>query len=145
MNKEMETVPRPTAIEMRAPCTSLESRSLPSLSCPSQWDPDGPDNPESRSCAFGGKGDSHGAKIAARSTAATTKRPAAAPRWRRKRARRDGRIDPSSMADPRVETGIQKIRRQVDGDGAQGDEEDASLDERVVPGVDRLDQEPADP
>src|SRR4030042_1129900 len=82
---------------------------------------------------------------AASSSRTTTANPATAPRWRATRLATVLLTVRSLIPDPRVEAGVQQIRQEVHGHRAKSDEQDASLDQRVIPGVDRLDGEAADP
>src|SRR3972149_3598080 len=143
--RDRETVPSPTATETRAPWMRRLSRSRPSLSGRSQWDREGPDSPESSAWAPGSNGASNGASTAASSSRTTTANPAPAPRWRGTRLAMVCLTVRSLIPDPRVEAGVQKIRQEVHGHRAESDEQDASLDQRVIPGVDRLDGEAAGP
>src|SRR3989304_5561765 len=139
--RDRETVPSPTATETRAPWMRRLSRSRPSLSCPSQWDREGPDSPESSACAPGSNGASNGASTAASSSRTTTANPATAPRWRATRLAMVCLTVRSLIPDPRVDAGVQKIRQEVHGHRAESDEQDASLDQRVIPRVDRPEAE----
>src|SRR3990170_4947325 len=145
MRSETPTVPNPTASERRAPWISRERTSRPNLSCPSRWEAEGPDSPSSSFCASGSPGEITGAKAAARRNRESRTIPAAAPRCRAVRRISAGSPDFSLIPDPRIETGAQEVRRKVHRHGGQGDDEDAPLDQRVVPRVDRLDQQAADP
>src|SRR5512140_398555 len=145
MRSEIPTVPNPTARERRAPWISRERTSRPNLSCPSQWDAEGPVSPSSSVCASGWAGASTGGKMAGRRNGRRRTIPTAAPRCRAVRRRSARKPDPSLIADSRVETCAQDVRRQVHRHGGKGDDEDAPLYQRVVPRVDRLDQEAADP
>src|SRR5580765_3536116 len=123
---EIETTTNPTSSEMRAPASTRAKISLPSSSRPNQCAADGPSRRLASSCADGSNRDSDGPRSAA--TMAT--RTMAAPTL--------------LIANPRIDQAVQKIGEQVHPDVRHGDEQDASLHERIVAKADRLNQQAAD-
>src|SRR5665811_1886604 len=47
--------------------------------------------------------------------------------------------------DSRIEQPVAQVHQQVDEDETRGNEQDGNLHQRIIPLVDRIDQQPADP
>src|SRR6185295_15955880 len=124
---EIDTTTRPTSREMRAPASTREKMSRPSSSSPNQCVAEGPSRRWANSCAAGSKRANAGPSNAA--TIATST------------------IAPPSLliADPRIDEAVQQVRDEVHADVRHCDEQDASLDERVIAEPNRLNEKPADP
>src|SRR5579884_398453 len=122
--------------------------SRPRKSVPRGWAREGPCS-ASRNCW------TTGADAASRAKPASTARPSSAARWRRKRrhvsnparagAARGVGTAASVVAYAGVDIGVQYVNCQVDQDEQRREGEHDPLDERIVAGEDRVDQELPDP
>src|SRR5574340_751454 len=155
--KDTPMTARPMNSDTRAPWIRRDSMSRPRLSVPSRkrlLPPDsqaGAARTASRNCSFGECGATTSAKIASRTIAATTTRPATAPRFSRNATQnaRSGGISPlgasvSRMTYPGVDQAVQQVHQQVHADHDRRDQHHPALQGRIVAARDRFDQPLAD-
>src|SRR5512132_3160017 len=116
----------PTRSEMRAPASTRAKMSRPSSSRPNQCVAEGPSSRLSSCCAAGSNRANAGPTSAARIAMSTIAAPSLL------------------IADSRIDEPVEEIRQQVHTDVGHGNEQDASLHQRVVSKTDRLNQQAAD-
>src|SRR5438045_3626542 len=113
----------PATSETRAPHTTRESTSRPTLSVPSQWPAPGRASALPRFCLSGSCGASAGAPM----------------------ARASGMTGPNRLAaDPGIDEAIEDVDQEVAHDEADRDQEYDALHERVVAREDGVHHEAAD-
>src|SRR3954451_7586790 len=142
---------RPTVSDVRAPYTSRASSSRPRPSVPSQCERLGLARRSSMSMSSGPCGSSTAAKV----ETITTKpiQPSASQnRFPVRRVRLTGLtiavsmpMSSTAMANPRIEHGVTQIDNEIHQHEAAGDEQHHALQDDQVAGVERADQQPADP
>src|SRR5215475_15983507 len=149
----MATETKPATSETRVPQIMRASTSRPTLSVPRRCARLGGASVWPRSCLRGSYGEIAGAKIATTSAASRTATPngaSRAPAARRSaRHRGEGRgaaagpraRAPSARPDPGVDPAIQEIHREVRQDEAHRDQQHHALDERIIAGEHRVDDE----
>src|SRR3989338_3002108 len=132
ISTESATVLVPTRAEMRAPYRIRLRMSRPSLSVPKRCSPEEGRRSCSSFCSVGLWGAIRGASAARPSSAARIMTPA-----------RSNRL--SAIAHPRIHQAIENVGQEVHHEIRRGDDQDAPLSQRIVPGLDRLDGKTPDP
>src|SRR5262245_20199685 len=134
--------------EMRAPYMSRLRMSRPSSSSPSGWSREGAAKRWARSWLEGAKGARNGATAATspirQSTAAPESANGSRLRWFPRERKASGDSAFSAKANPWIEEGVGEIGHHVHQDIGKGDDQYASLHERVVARLNRLDGEAAE-
>src|SRR5262245_13681271 len=120
----------------RAPKRMRERISRPNSSFPNGWFQEGPSKRFISCWSAGSYGVSHGANTATNAKAVTITNPASASLFFLKK---------SVISNARVYDRIQQVRRQIDQNVGQCYRQNASLHERIVPGIDRLNRKATQP
>src|SRR6185503_10327099 len=128
IDAEVATTVRPTRNEMRAPARTRARMSRPSSSRPNGCVELGPASRSARSCADGSNGVTSGPTSAASAASTTMAAPV---------------LSTSLEPDARIEQAVNEVGEQVHRHVGDRDQQDASLDQRIVAEADRLNQETA--
>src|SRR4029079_8243945 len=124
--EDTDTTARPTISEIRAPCNKRARMSRPSSSSPKGCARLGASKRRASSCADESYGHTSGPMRAATMARITIRVPT-----------RIMSVEP----DARIKKSVCEIGKQVHRDIGDGDEENASLNERVIAKADRLDEQ----
>src|SRR5262245_27996166 len=132
----------PTRSESRIPWTTRAKRSRPKSSVPNQWRRDGGARVARTSRAVGSVVTIVGSTTASATTASTIAPPAIARRCRPRRRHTTAPDAGAMSATPRaasaipdlgIQIGVEHVYDEVDQDDDGGDQQEAALDQRVVP------------
>src|SRR6185369_110140 len=142
----------PTTSEIRAPWTSLESSSRPRPSVPSQCSMENGARRSSMSMSVGLGSGSTGARIATANMkiiqpiAIQNSSPNRRPRFAGCAVTPSSIVSSSvAMTNPGVEDGVEQIHNEVHDHETGGNDQHHTLQDDEVAGINRADQEPADP